>query len=106
MAAAVAAFAAVTAAKATHVTPANANAIDDTRPGVWIGRKWYALPPQYPQNADGQLKNDQALCRKLHLEKKEDLFERCKLNRTPRGKPHYTDTKADLILKRVFCNYL
>jgi hypothetical protein len=87
-AAAVVAFAAVTAANATHATPGNANATDDTRPGVWICRKWYALPPQYPQNADGQLENDQAFCRKLHLEKKEDLFERCKLNPTPRGKPH------------------
>ena len=105
-AAAVVAFAAVTAANARHATPANANATDDTRPGVWICRKWYALPPQYPQNADGQLENDQAFCRKLHLEKKEDLFERCKLNPTPRGKPHYRDTKADLIFKRVFCNYL
>ena len=105
-AAAVVAFAAVTAANATHATPANANATDDTRPGVWIYRKWYVLPPQYPQNAGGQLENDQAFCRKLHLEKKEDLFERCKLNPTPRGKPHYRDTKADLIFKRVFCNYL
>ena len=105
-AAAVVAFAAVTAANATHATPGNANATDDTRPGVWICRKWYALPPQYPQNADGQLENDQAFCRQLHLEKKEDLFERCKLNPTPRGKPHKRDTKADLIFKRVFCNYL
>jgi hypothetical protein len=103
-AAAVVAFAAVTAANATHATPGNANATDDTRPGVWICRKWYALPPQYPQNADGQLENDQAFCRKLHLEKKEDLFERCKLNPTPRGKPHYRDTKGLLIVKRVFCN--
>ena len=105
-AAAVVAFAAVTAANATHATPGNANATDDTRPGVLICRKWYALPPQYPQNADGQLENDQAFCRQLHLEKKEDLFERCKLNPTPRGKPHKRDTKADLIFKRVFCNYL
>ena len=29
----------------------------NTRPGVWICRKWY-LPPQYPKNADGQLRND------------------------------------------------
>ena len=49
-AAAVVAFAAITAANATHATPANANATDDTRPGVWICRKWYALPPQYRAN--------------------------------------------------------
>ena len=46
---AVVAFAAVTAANATHATPTNANATDDTRPGVWICRKWYALPPQSPK---------------------------------------------------------
>ena len=27
----------------------------NTRRGVWICRKWYAVPPPYPQNADGQL---------------------------------------------------
>ena len=29
----------------------------NTRRGVWICRKWYAVPPQYPQNAHVQLRN-------------------------------------------------
>ena len=32
----------------------------NTRRGVWMCRKWYAVSPQYPQNADGQLRNDEA----------------------------------------------
>ena len=31
----------------------------NTHRGVWICCNWYAVPPQYPQNANGQLRNDQ-----------------------------------------------
>ena len=37
----------------------------NTSPGVWICHKWCAVPPQYPKNADGQLRNDQ--CTKADL---------------------------------------
>ena len=76
------------------------------RPSVWICRKWYAVPPQYPQNVDGQRRNDQESCTKLQGELKTALFGMCTNNPTEGGKPRHTDTKADLILKRVFCNYL
>ena len=76
------------------------------RRGVWICLKWYAVPPQYPQNADGQLRNDQAYCTELQGELKTALFGMCTNNPTVRGKPRHVDTKADLIFKRVFCNYL
>ena len=78
----------------------------NTRRGVWIRRKWYAVPPQYPQNADGQLRNDQAFCTKPQGELKTALFGMCTNNPTVRGKPRHADTKAHLIFKRVFCNYL
>ena len=78
----------------------------NTRRSVWICRKWYAVPPQYPQNADGQLRNDQAFCTELQGELKTALFGMCANNPTVRGKPRHADTKADLIFKRVFCNYL
>ena len=78
----------------------------NTRRGVWICRKWYAVPPQYPQNADGQLKNDQAFCTELQGELKMALFGMCTNNPTVRGKPRHVDTKADLIFKCVFCTYL
>ena len=78
----------------------------NTRRGVWICRKWYAVPPQYPQNADGQLRNDQAFCIELQGKLKTALFGMCTNNPTVRSKPCHADTKADLIFKHVFCNYL
>ena len=41
--------------------------------GVWICRKWYAVPPQYPQNASGQMRNDQEFCTELQTEIKNHL---------------------------------
>ena len=78
----------------------------DNRPSVWICRKWYAVPPQYPQNAHGPPRNDQAFCTELQGELKTALFGMCTNNPTVRGKPRHADTKADLIFKRVFCNCL
>ena len=46
----------------------------NTRPIARICRKWYAMPPQYPQNAYGQLTNDQEFCTKLQGELKKALF--------------------------------
>ena len=78
----------------------------DTRPSVWICRKWYAAPPQYPQNADGKLQNDQESCFKLQGELNVALFGMCTHNPTVAAKPRHVDTKADLIFEHVFCNYL
>ena len=75
----------------------------NTCPSVWICRKWYVVPPQYPQNADGQLRNDQEFCTKLQGELQEALFGMCTKNLSEGGKRSYTYTKADLIFKRVFC---
>ena len=68
--------------------------------------QWYAVPPQYPQNANGQLQNDQESCFKAQGELKTALFGMCTHNPTVAAKPRHADTKADLIFKRVFCNYL
>ena len=57
----------------------------NSRRGVWICCKWYAVPPQYPQNADGQLRNDQAFCTELQGELKTALFGMCTNNSTVRG---------------------
>ena len=70
--------------------------------GVWICRKWYPVPPQYPQNADGQLGNDQAFCTELQGELKTALFGMCINNPTAGGKPRHADTKADLISSLSF----
>ena len=78
----------------------------NTRPSVWIYRKWYAVPPQYSQNADGKLRNDQEFCTKLQGGLKIALIGMCTKNPTEGGRPSDKDTQADLIFKRVFCNYL
>ena len=57
------------------------------RLGVWIYRKWYAVPPQYPQNTDVQLRNDEAFCTELQGELKTAMFGMCTNNPTVRGKP-------------------
>ena len=78
---------------------------DITHPGVWICRK-DAVPAQYPQNADGQLRNDQEFCTKLQGKLKKILFGMCMMNLIEAGKPRHTDTKADLIFKCAFCKCL
>ena len=78
----------------------------NTRPSVWICRKWFAVPPQYPKKADGQLRNDQAFAPSCRGELKTALFGMCTNHPLVRGKSRHADTKADLIFKGVFCNYL
>ena len=73
---------------------------------VWMCHKWYVVPPQYPQNVDGQLRNDQALCTELQGGLKTALFGMCTNNPTVRGKPRHADAQADLNFKRAFCIYL
>ena len=83
----------------------NAFAVN-TCPGVWICRKWNVVPPQCPQNVDGQLGNDQEFCTKLQGGMKKTLFGMCTNNPTEGGKPSHIDINADLIFKGAFCNYL
>ena len=52
------------------------------------------------------LQIDQENCFKLQGELKTALFGMCTPNRTVATKPRHADTKADLIFKCVFCNYL
>ena len=52
------------------------------------------------------MRNDQAFCTELQGELKTALFGMCTNNPTLRGKLRHADTKADLIVKRVVCNYL
>ena len=92
-----------TAAIACAVVAASAI---NTRRGVWICHKQYAVPPQYPPNVDGQMRTDQAFCTEPQGELKTALFGMCTYNPTVQGKLRHADTKADLIFKRVFCNYL
>ena len=73
---------------------------------MWIFRNWYKVPSRYPPNADGQLFNDQEFCRKLQDDLKKEIFGMCTKNPMEASKPRSTDTEANLIFKRVLCNYL
>ena len=95
------------AAAATFViVVAVGDATDNARPGVWICCMWYAMFPQYPQNADGPLRNHQEFCTKLQEELKTNSFGMCTMNPSEASKPSPTYTRANLIFKCVFCNYL
>ena len=68
-------FTTIAAAVACAVVVAADDATYNTRPGVLICRKRYAVPPQNPQNVDGQLRNDQEFCNNLQGElKKTNLW--------------------------------
>ena len=72
-----------------------------TLAGVSICLKWYAIPPQYVQNFDGQLGNAQEFRTKLQGEWKQNLFPMCTKHPTKARKPSYTNT-TDLIFKHFF----
>ena len=102
-AATVAAFAAVVAAD---------DGRHNTHPSCGIRRKLYAVPPEYPQNADGRRKNDQEYSKVTknlvpsctgRSEKKQSLG--CTMKHTQVGNLRHTSTNDDLMFKGVFCNY-
>ena len=65
-------------------------------------RKRFAVLVQHPQNANGQLRNDQEFCTKLQGELKKTVFGMCTMNPTKASKPSHIDTNVDLIFKRFF----
>ena len=60
----------------------------------------------YPKGATGQLENDRPFIGQLVKVLKKDIFKESALNTSPGAKPKSTDTKYQLIYKRVFCNCL
>ena len=79
---------------------------EDTRPKVLIRGKWRNVPDGYPTNAFGQLERDQLFVNDLAKQLVVELHAACQLNTNRGAKPKSSDTKADLIYKRAFSNYL
>ena len=79
---------------------------EDTRPNVLIHGEWRKAPNGYPRDAYGQLERDQLFINELAKQLVVELRAACQLNTNPGAKPKSCDTKADLIYKRAFCNYL
>ena len=86
--------------------PSNPAPCDDSRPYVLIRGKRFYVPEGYPKGAEGRLVNDQQFIDDLTNMFVKDIREACARNTNPRAKPKSSDTKSDLIFKRVFADYL
>ena len=78
--------------------------VDEVRPKVVIRGKEFFVPEDFPQGASGKLQYDKKLIEELDTKTTEVLRNMCKHN-PPSAQPTYKDKKADLIYKRVFCNF-
>ena len=76
------------------------------RPKVLIRGEWRKVPDGYPRDASGQLERDQLFINDLAKQLVAELRAADQLNANRGAKPKSSDTKADLIYKRAFCNYL
>ena len=67
-------------------------------------RNFFVLE-HYPKNASSRMQYDKKLVEELDMKTADVLRNMCKHN-PPSTEPTYKDKKADLIYKRVFCDFL
>ena len=79
--------------------------VDEVRPRVVIRGKEFFVPEHYPKDASGKLQYDKKLIEELDMKTTDVLRNMCKHN-PPSTQPTYKDKKADLICKRVFCDFI
>ena len=79
--------------------------VDEVRPKVVICGQEIFVPEHYPKDASGRLQYDKKLIEELDMETTDLLRNMCKHNPPPVRRT-YKDKKADLIYKRVFCDFL
>ena len=79
--------------------------IDEVRPKVVIRGKEFFVPEHYPKDASGKLQYDKKLIEELDMKTMDVLHNMCKHN-PPSAPPTYKDKKANLIYKRVFCDFI
>ena len=63
------------------------------------------VPEHYPKDASGKLEYDKNLIKELETKTTGVLRNMCKHN-PPSAQRTYKDKKADLIYKRVFCDFI
>ena len=68
--------------------------------------KFFEVPEAYPKGAEGRLVNDKQIIRELEELLAKPIRNACARNTNPRAKPKASDTKSDLIYKRVFAAFL
>ena len=79
--------------------------VDEVRPKVVIRGKEFFLPGHNPKVASGKLQYDKKVIEELDTKTTDVLRNMCKHN-PPSTQPTYKDKKADLIYKRVFCDFI
>ena len=79
---------------------------DDARPYVFIRGKLLEVPEAYSKGVEGRLVNDKQFIRELEELFVKDIRDACARNTNSRAKPKASDTKSDLIYKRVFADFL
>ena len=79
--------------------------VDEVRPKVVIRGKEFFVPGHYPKDASGKLEYDKNPIKELDTKTTGVLHNMCKHN-PPSAQPTYKDKKADLIYKRVFCDFI
>ena len=79
--------------------------VDEVRPKVVIRGMEFFFPGHYPKDASGKLQYDKKLIEELDTKTTDVLRNMCKHN-PPSAQPTYKDKKADLIYKRVFCDFI
>ena len=79
---------------------------DDARPYVFIRGKLFEVPEAHPKGSEGRLVNDKRCIRELEELLVKDIRNACARNTNLRAKPKASDTKSDLIYKRVFADFL
>ena len=79
---------------------------EDTRPKDLIRGEWCKVLDGYPEDASGLLERDRLFICDPAKQLVAELHAACRRNPNPGAKPKSGDTKADLIYKRAFCNYL
>ena len=78
---------------------------DEVQPMIWIRGKEYALLDRYPNNSLGTLCNDNGAMGYRDSKLTSVLWALCTTN-PEAAQPHHSDTKADLINKHVFRDWL
>ena len=73
---------------------------------MFIRGKLFEVPEAYPKGAEGRLVKDKQFIRELEELLAKDIRNACVRNTNPRARLKASDTKSDLIYKRVFADFL
>ena len=79
--------------------------LDEVRRKVVIRGEEFFVPKLYPKDASGRLPYVKKLTEELDMTTTDVLCNMCKHN-PPLAQPTYKDKKADLIYKRLFCDFI